>query len=128
MDDKLILVFVGSFVVMVIAASVTKSLGGAFLGLAVVCFAGAVMMLQQGGLAILGGIGFGVFGMICMLLGFALGANYAHSNMTRCDPSGNRWEANQTLWGDGAKNSSSHWTPPNRQVDGGDHSRLGSGE
>ena len=128
MDDPVSMFLFVAVIAMVLMGAVTKSVGGAFLGLAVVCFATGMFLAQSGGWGVAVGLIAMLGGFFCALLAFGLGINFARSNMSRLDTDGTRWDATQTLWGDGAKNSSSHWTPPAHQVGGGNQNKLGDGQ
>lgn len=113
---------------MFLMAAFTRSLGGAFLGLALVALAVSLFLFDQGGLSILGGIGMGALALVSILLTFGLGVNLSHSSLDRYDRDGTHWHGDQTVLGEGAKQSYSHtgWNSP--QIGSGDNfPRLGDG-
>lgn len=125
-EQAIVIFLFVSVIVMVLMACVTRSLGGAFIGFAVVCFGTTMLLFQIGGLAIVGGIILLPFALMSLVAAFGLGANYSHSSLTRIDHDGTRWEATQNLWGEGAKNSTSqaNWNA----LGSGDSPRLGDGK
>jgi len=113
-------------------AMLTRSLGGALLGLTIVCIATAMLLMSQGGLwntAV--GVVLIVGGFFCMLLAFGLGLNFSHSALHGYDPQGRPFTASQNVFGEGATHAQSRWSSPEfhqPQIGSGDYSKLGDGK
>ena len=112
MENVLMGFVVLAIIVMAAMASMTKSLGGAFLGLAMLCIVIAFVLFSLGGWSVAGGVAFGFVALLSMVLAFGLGFNMSRSSLSRLESNGTRWDATQTLIGDGAKSSSSQWHIP----------------
>lgn len=111
-------------IAMVLLGSLTRSLGGAFLGLAVVFISTGVYELNLGGWNIL--IALLMFALTAMsiLLTAGLGINVSHSSIAHYRPDGGKSVASQTVLGEGAKQSYSRWGELSSSV----QHQLSSGE
>ena len=121
MENALGIFFIGSLIVLVLMGTLTKSISGAFLGLAVVYLSTALMLANQGGLYFVGALGIGSIGLICLILAFGLGFNYSRSTLSRLSPSGERWDASQTTIGEGATRVPKSWNVPESLPSGESH-------
>lgn len=107
MQDAVTVFLLISIVAMVLMATLTRSIAGAFVGLALVFIAATMLVFSQEGLQKLLGIPLLIGGLLALVLAAALGSNFSSSSISRTTTDGEHWEAHQTLFGDGARNSSS---------------------
>lgn len=132
MDDPVTLFVIVAIIAMVLMSMITRSIGGAFLGLAIVCFFCGVYLIQSGGAAFVLGAVLIFGGFLCAMLTFGLGLNFSHSQMTKYESDGTKWQATQTVLGDGAKSATSNWSAyphsSGRSLPSGDYKRIGSGD
>lgn len=114
--QEIIVGFLGvAIVAMVIMAYATKSIGGAFIGLAVVMFGSAMLSFRQGGMSILLGVILIFASVLVLFAAFGLGLNFTHSQLSGYDNQGKPFTATQTVIGEGAKNTRSSWNSPTMQ-------------
>lgn len=106
----------------VIMASITRSLGGAFLGVAIVSIGAAFVGFTSNGFSgFVGGVLALGIAFVCLILTMATGINFSHSVLNGHDPNGNPFSISQSVLGEGAK--ATRWNAPNFQ-----YHQVGSGE
>jgi hypothetical protein len=111
----------------ILFGALTRSLAGAFLGLALVCVAVMLYLFAQGGMATLGAVLMIAPALICLFLAGILGTNYSYSSLDGFDPSGQPYRARQHIVGEGATQSRSDWSTPTQLPSGNNYRQIGDG-
>lgn len=130
MEDILSAFLFAAIVGAVLMAALTRSLGGAFLGVSIVSVGAAFVGFTSNGVSgFIGGVlAIGV-ALACLVLTMITGVNFSHSVLNGHDPNGNSFSVHQSVLGEGAK--AARWNAPNfqyHQVGGGEHYKeIGDG-
>lgn len=122
MGDILSAFLFAAIVGAVIMASITRSLGGAFLGVSIVSIGAAFIGFASNGVSgFIGGVMAIGVAFACLVLTMVTGVNFSHSSLHGYDPNGNPFSVHQSVIGEGAK--AARWNTPNFQ-----YHQVSSGE